>query len=121
MASRFSTGDYVAQIFAYEEDVLGLLHNLQLHAAAGHAICAAVMLCRFSGRSSAIEKKAIIAGSGRRSTSHHDHQVGGTSAPDSARQAQDSLRGNLTLTLLHVDTTWRFDGDENRLASPKLS
>ncbi|KAM0717978.1 hypothetical protein Q7P37_006310 [Cladosporium fusiforme] len=121
MASRFSTGDYVAQIFAYEGDVLRLLHALQQHVAAGHAIYASVMMCHFSGRSTAIEKEAIIAASSFPPFDHDPDQADGNSAPDTARGAQHHIHGDLTLTLLHVDATWRFDTYENRLASPKLS
>ena len=36
-------------------------------------------------------------------------------------QALTLFRGDLTLTLFHVDTTWRFDTFDTRRASPKLS
>lgn len=117
MASRFSNGDYVAQIFAYERDTLKLLQDIQLHVAAGHALYAAVFTCRFSGQPSAIEKRAITtAASSRRPHLDQDRGIDTTSA---ARQ--EPLLGDLTLTLVHIDTTWRFDSFENRLASPKLS
>lgn len=115
MASRYSKGDYVAQIFAYERDTLRLLQQVQQYVAAGNVLYAAVFTCRFSGNPSAIEKRAITAGTSRRP--HHDHDRS-TEATSTACQG---LNGDLTLTLLHIDTTWRFDGFENRQASPLLS
>jgi hypothetical protein len=115
MTQRFSKGDYTAQVFAYERDSIRLLHEVQQYVAAGKALYGAVFLCHYSGRPPAIEKQAIIAAS---------------STPISPRSRYDSsinmdptalVRGELTLTLLHIDTTWRFDGFNNRLASPKLS
>lgn len=113
MASRYSKGDYVAQILAYEKDTLRLLQQVQQYVAAGDAIYAAVFTCRFSGNPSAIEKRAITAGTSRRP--HRDHDRTATSA------ARQGLDGDLTLTWLHIDTTWRFDDFENRRASPMLS
>lgn len=79
---RFSTSGYVAQILAYEDDVLRLLQHLQLRVAARQANYAAVMLCRFSAR------------------------VDGLSAYNNTHQGQgrDNPHRNLTLTLLHLDT-----------------
>jgi hypothetical protein len=117
MASRFSNGDYVAQIFAYEDDTLRLLHYVQQHhVAAGNALYAAVFLCRFSANPSAIEKRTVAEASSHRPHLDHDRSIDTTSA---ARQ--EHMRGDLTLTLLHIDTTWRFDEFENRQASPNLS
>lgn len=118
-SSRFSNGDYVAQVFAYENDTLRLLQAVQLHVAAGNALYAAVFLCRFSGNPSTIEKRAIAAASSsRRPHFDHDRDIDiETTSP--ARQ--EPLLGDLTLTLLHIDTTWRFDSYESRLASPMLS
>ncbi|GAB7322369.1 hypothetical protein MBLNU13_g03328t1 [Cladosporium sp. NU13] len=118
MASRFSKGDYVAQIFAYESDLLRLLHQVQQYVAAGNALYAAVFTCRYSGNPSAIEKRAIATGSSRRPHFDLDHDRS-TKATSTARQGL--LDGDLTLTLLHIDTTWRFDSFENRQASPMLS
>ena len=96
MTPRFSKGEYNAQVFAYERDSIRLLHEVQQYVAAGNALYGAVYVCRYSsGRPSVIEKQAITAAS--------------------------SSKKRLTLTLLHIDTTWRFDGFNNRLASPKLS
>lgn len=47
MASRYSKGDYVAQILAYEEDTLRLLQQVQQYVAAGNALYAAVFTCRY--------------------------------------------------------------------------
>jgi hypothetical protein len=116
MASRFSNGDYVAQIFAYEDDTLRLLHYVQQHVAAGNALYAAVFLCRFSANPSAIEKRSIAEASSHRPHLDHDRTIDTTLA---ARQ--EPMSGDLTLTLLHIDTTWRFDEFENRQASPNLS
>jgi hypothetical protein len=118
MASRFSKGDYVAQIFAYEGDKLRLLQQAQQYVMAGNALYAAIFTCRYSGNPSAIEKRAIATGSSRRPHNDLDHDRS-TEATSTARQG--SLDGDLTLTLLHIDTTWRFDDFDNRQASPMLS
>jgi hypothetical protein len=118
MASRFSRGDYVAQIFAYEADTPRLLQEVQQYVSAGNALYAAVFTCRYSGNPSAIEKRAITAGSLRRP--HYDlDRDRSTKATSAGRQGH--LVGDLTLSLLHIDTTWRFDDFENRQASPMLS
>lgn len=123
MASRYSKGDYVAQIFAYENDTLRLLQEVQQYVSAGNALHAAVFTCRFSGNPSGIEKRAIAAGSSRRSDLDHDqdHDHDRSSSKATSTPRQGILDGDLTLTLLHIDTTWRFDNFENRLASPMLS
>lgn len=118
MASRFSNGDYVAQIFAYESDTVRLLQQVQQHVAAGNALYAAVFTCRYSGNPSAIEKRAIAAG---RSRLHHDYDRGIDTKSTARRGDPSVLTGDLTLTLIHIDTTWRFDSHENRQASPMLS
>lgn len=116
MALRFSDGGYVAQMFAYESDTLRLLRDVQVHVAAGNALYAAVYLCRYSGQPSAIEKRAIIQASPLHCHLDHDQRI------DSASPGIHALpTGDLTLTLLHVDTTWRFDSYDSRRASPKLS
>lgn len=117
MASRFSAGDYVAQVLAYETDALRLLRDTQLHVHGGKVLYAALFLCRFSGQSSAIEKRAIAAASPRQID--RNQSTGSTAHIDDTHR--DRLQGELFLTLLHVDTTWRFDSFESRLASPKLS
>jgi hypothetical protein len=114
MTPRFSNGDYTAQIFAYELEILRLLQEVQLYVAAGDALYGAVFLCRYSGQPSSIEKHAIIAASSTPSP-----QLGLDPGTDTSPTAL--LRGELTLTLIHIDTTWRFDGFDNRLASPNLS
>jgi hypothetical protein len=121
MSFRFSKGDYVAQIFAYEEDVLRLLQNVQLHVVAGNALYGAVFLCKYSASPSAIEKCAIMAASykNRSDGPHLDHDLGNIGTASAVRHPP--LSGDLTLTLLNIDTTWRFDKFENRLASPQLS
>lgn len=125
MAWRFPTSHYIAQILAYEDDVPRLLQDVQLHVAAGGATCAAVMLCRFSVRDIATEEEASHAESERRPTFGLD--VGGgelaayNDATSTIHQRRTDSRSKLTLTLLHLDTTWRFDHYESRLASPKLS
>jgi len=123
MASRFSKGDYVAQIFAYEGDTLRLLQQVQQYVTAGNALYAAVFTCRFSGNPSGIEKRAIAAGSSRRAHFDHDHDQDHDRSTSQATSAarQERLDGDLTLSLLHIDTTWRFDDFENRQASPMLS
>ena len=121
MASRYSNGDYVAQIFAYEEDTLRLLQQVQQYVAAGNAIYAAVFTCRYSGNPSAIEKRAITAGTSRRPHCDHDHDHDRNSSTEATSAARQGLDGDLTLTLLHINTTWRFDDFENRRASPMLS
>lgn len=118
MASRISRGDYVVQIFAYESDTLRLLQEVQEYVAVGNAPYAAVFTCRFSGNPSGIEKRAIAAGPSRRPHYDLDHNRS-TKATSTARQGL--LDGDLTLTLLHINTTWRFDSFENRQASPMLS
>jgi hypothetical protein len=118
MASRFSKGDYVAQIFAYEADTPRLLQKVQQYVSAGNVLYAAIFTCRYSGNPSAIEKRAITAGSSRRP--HYDlDRDRSTKATSAGRQGH--LDGDLTLSLLHIDTTWRFDDFENRQASPMLS
>jgi hypothetical protein len=42
MASRYSKGDYIAQILAYESDTLRLLRDVQQYIMAGNALCAAI-------------------------------------------------------------------------------
>lgn len=84
MASRYSNGDYVAQIFAYEEDTLRLLRQVQQYVAAGDAIYAAVFTCRYSGNPSAIEKRAITAGTSHRPHCDHD-RTSSTEATSAAR------------------------------------
>jgi hypothetical protein len=79
---------------------------------------AAVILCRFSANPSAIEKRAIAEASSRRPHLDHDHD---RSIDTTSAARQEPMRGDLTLTLLHIDTTWRFDEFENRQASPNLS
>lgn len=120
MASRFSKGDYVAQILAYEGDTLQLLQQVQQYVSARNALYAAVFTCRYSGNPSAVEKRTIAAGSSRgpQFDRDQDHDRS-TKATSTARQGL--LNGDLTLTLLHIDTTWRFDDFENRQASPMLS
>jgi hypothetical protein len=120
MASRFSKGDYVAQIFAYESDTLRLLQEVQQYVTAGNALYAAIFTCRYSGNPSAIEKRAITAGSSRRPHFDHDQDHDQSTQQTSAAR-QGHLDGDLTLSLLHIDTTWRFDDFENRQASPMLS
>ena len=123
MALRFSKGDYVAQIFAYEGNTLRLLQEVQQYVAAGNALHAAVFTCRYSGNPSAIEKRAIAAGSSRRSRSDfdHDHDQTDRSTKATSTARQGLLVGDLTLTLLHIDTRWRFDDFKTRQASPLLS
>jgi hypothetical protein len=118
MALRISNEDYVAQIFAYEDDTLRLLTDIQRHVAAGNALYAAVFTCRFSANPSAIEKRAIAAGQSHHP--HHDRDRDRVVETTSAARKKP-IGGDLTLTLLHIDTTWRFDDFANRLASPKLS
>jgi hypothetical protein len=113
MSQRFSTGDYAAQVFAYERDSIRLLHEVQQYIAAGNALYGAVFTCRYSGQPSSIEKSAIMAASSTPSPQlGHDPSIG--------TNPTALLRGELTLTLIHIDTTWRFDDPINRLASPKL-
>lgn len=118
MTTRFSKGDYTAQVFAYERDTIRLLQEVQLYVAAGNALYGAVFLCRYSGQPSSIEKQAIIE-----TSSTPSPQPGRGTSIDTLPTAghDDVLRGELTLTLLHIDTTWRFDDFNNRLASPNLS
>lgn len=124
MAPQLSNGKIVAQILAYESDIARLLQNIQMHVAAGNALYAAIFLCRYSGQSAAIEKRAIIAahhpqydqfaGARAESTAHHDH--------DQDHDLSSGLSGDLTLTLVHIDTTWRFeDINHSSAASPKFS
>ena len=115
MASRYSKGDYVAQIFAYEGDTLRLLQEVQQYVTAGNALHAAIFTRRYSGNHSATEKRAVADGSSHRPRLDHDPST----ATSTARQ--EALGGDLTLTLLHIDTTWRFDDVMNRQASPMLS
>jgi hypothetical protein len=116
MTARFSKGNYTAQVFAYEHDSTRLLREVQQYVAAGNALYGAVFLCRFIRQSSAIEKQTSITASSPT-----------TPSPRSGRDSVINMDpnavpcGKLTLTLLHIDTTWRFDGFNNRLASPKLS
>ena len=121
MASRFSKGDYVAQIFAYESDTLRLLQEVQQYVTAGNALYAAIFTCRYSGNPSAIEKRAITAGSSRRPQFDHDHDHDRSTIQETSAARQGHLDGDLTLSLLHINTTWRFDDFENRQASPMLS
>ena len=114
MTTRFSKGDYTVQIFAYERDSIRLLQEVQQHVAAGDSLYGAVFLCRYSGQPSQIEKQTIIAASPSPSP-----QIGREASVGTNHIAP--LRGELTLTLIHIDTTWRFDNPVNRLASPKLS
>lgn len=114
MTTRFSKGDYTAQIFAYERDSIRLLQEVQQHVAAGNALYGAVFLCRYSGQPSQIEKQTIIAASPSPSP-----QIGREASVGTNHTAP--LRGELTLTLIHIDTTWRFDDYNNRLASPNLA
>lgn len=116
MAPRFSEGGYVAQVFAYENDTLRLLRDAQLHVAAGNALYAAVFLCRYSAQPSAIEKRAVSRASTLRSNLDQDQRI------DSASPGTHALpSGDLTLTLILIDTTWRFDSFDTRRASPNLS
>jgi hypothetical protein len=114
MTPRFSEGEYAAQVFAYERDSIRLLQEVQQYVSAGNALYGAVFLCRYSGQPSSIEKQTITAASSTPSL-----QLGHTT--DTATNPTAILRGELTLTLIHIDTTWRFDNPVNRLASPKLS
>ena len=118
MTFRFSKGDYAAQIFAYQLDPIRLLQHVQLYIAAGNALHGAVFLCRYSGQPSSIEKSAITAASSTPGPRiGHDLRI----APK-ATAHRNTLSGELTLTLIHYDNTrWRFDGFNNRLASPKLT
>jgi hypothetical protein len=119
MPSRFSKSDYTAHIFAYERDIIRLLNQVQLYVAGGDALYGAIFLCRYSGQPSSIEKHAIIA-----TSSTPSPQLGCDPSIDidmDRTTREDILRGELTLTLLHIDTTWRFDDFDNRLASPSLS
>ena len=77
--------------------------------------------CRYSGNPSAVEKSTIAAGSSRgpQFDRDQDHDRSTNRATSTARQGP--LNGDPILTLLHIDTTWRFDGFENRQASPMLS
>ena len=104
------------QIFAYEHDTTRLLQEIQLYVAAGKALYGALFLCRYSGQPSAIEKRSITAAS-----SNPGSPLGRGSSVDTQSATRRDLRGDLTLTLIHVDTTWRFDDSPSRLASPKLS
>lgn len=124
MAPQLANGKIVAQILAYESDTSRLLQNVQMHVAAGNALYAATFLCRYSGQSAGIEKKAIIAahrphcdqdrGVRAEMTAHHDH--------DHDHDLSSGLSGDLTLTLVHIDTTWRFeDINHSSAASPKFS
>jgi hypothetical protein len=119
MTARFSKGDYTAQVFAYERDSIRLLQEVQQYVAAGNALYGAVFLCRFIEQPSAIEKKTIIAASSPTTPNPQIAQSG--CDPSINMHPTTFLGGELTLTLLHIDTTWRFDGFNNRLASPKLS
>lgn len=121
MASRFSAGDYVAQVFAYEPDRLRLLRDEQLHVHRGNALYAAIFVCRCSGQPSAIKKRAINAPWSHRQPTDLDQSTGITHQPPAAANHCDHLQGDLILALLHIDTTWRFDSFESRLASPNLS
>lgn len=121
MASRFSAGDYVTQVFAYEPDPLRLLHDVQLYVHRGNALYAAIFLCHYSGQPSAIEKRAINAPWSHRQSADLDQSIGITRQPSTAANHCDHLQGDLILALLHIDTTWRFDSFESRLASPNLS
>lgn len=122
MALRFSAGGYVAQVFAYGPDTLRLLRDVQLYVHAGNALYAAVFLCRYSGQPCTIEKRAINAPWSCPQSSDLDESSAGTTPQLlAASNHSDHLQGDLILTLLHIDTTWRFDGFESRLASPNLS
>lgn len=125
MAPQLSNGKIVAQILAYESDPARLLQNIQMHVAAGNALYAATFLCRYSGQSAGIEKKAIIAAATHRPqcdperaemTAYHDLDH------DHDHDLSSGLSGDLTLTLVHIDTTWRFkDINHSSAASPKFS
>jgi len=129
MTSRFSKGDYTAQIFAYEPDTIGLLQRVQLYVAAGNALYGAVFLCRYSRQPSAIEKRAIAAAAAAAaaasssSSSPRDASIGTGIDPLGGRAnvQRNTPSGELTLTLIHPNTTFRFDNSNNRLASPKLT
>jgi hypothetical protein len=120
MASNLSTGAYVAQIIAYEDDILRLLHKIQLYIAGGHAIQGSLYTARFSSCSSAVEKRLIRAANISKQKAGHEQSTLKTSSTDGS-SLKEITRGEMTITLLHINTTWRFDTFATRLCSPTLA
>lgn len=115
MASNLALGHYVAQIFNFEVDDIRLLHLVQQHVATGQAMSGAVYKGFFSSIPPAVERRAVIAANGPWHACDLDHPQA------TAGNAGHPLCGDLTLTLLSVDTTWRFDDFNRRLFSPTLT
>lgn len=120
MLSHPAIGDYVAQVMNFEEDSLRLLEDTLQFTAAGQARSAAIYKAFFSSYPSAIEKRAIVAANSPRQTPGHN-SYSDAAVPAGVLPGKDHLRGDLTLSLFWVDTTWRFDTFNNRMFSPPLS
>lgn len=119
MLPDISIGDYVAQVMNFEENNLRLLQDIQLYTAEGHARSGAIYKVYFSSRSSAIEKHAFVAANSLQQISDSGLR-NSTASPTGSFPSKDHLRGDLTLSLISIDTTWRFDTFNNRVFSPSL-
>lgn len=115
MASNLALGHYVAHVFTFVDDDIRLLHQIQQYVATGQAMSGAVYKAYFSSNPPAIERRAVIAANSAWHASDLDHRHA------TAGNAEYPLRGDLTLTLLSIDTTWRFDDFNRRLFSPALT
>lgn len=111
MASTPALGHYVAQVIALEDDCPRLLHHVQQHVARGHAMSGAVYTALSSSWPHAVERRRVIAAKGAR-------RISDLAQP---RTSEEPPCGDLTLTLLSIDTTWRFDSFYHRVFSPSLT
>ena len=106
MTSHLNDGDCVVQILACEQDPRRLFDNISKHVAADRAKHAAVY-----------EARAVIEAP---NTGSHPQQDSPTRLP--IRLPSVYLgRNDLTLTLLHMDTTFRFTGACVNSSSPGLA
>ena len=95
MTSHLNDGDCVVQILACEQDSSRLFDNISKHFAADRAKHAAVY-----------EARVVIEAPNTRS---HHQQDSPTRRPITLPSVYLG-RSDLTLTLLHMDTTFRFNG-----------
>jgi hypothetical protein len=107
MTSYLNDGDCVVQILACEQDVRRLFDDISKHVAADRAKHAAVY-----------EARAVFK---TPSTGSHAQQDGPMTAPLTKLHSVYLDRSDLTLTLLHMDTTFRFNGAGVKNSSPGLA
>lgn len=106
MTSHLNDGDCVVQILACEQDPSRLFDDIANHVAADRAKHAAVY-----------EARVVIEAP---NTGSHHQQDGPTRRPIALPSVYLG-RSGLTLTLLHMDTTFRFEGACIKNSSPGLA